>query len=152
MAAITVQVTPDHKNALYEIGESATIRVTVSDGDEVIRSGSIAYVVDNFLETITSAKGLEPGVNPTTIKLVSDKPQFLRCRVTYMPAAGKPTVVTVSVGFSVEQIQPGLSVPDDFDAFWSEQKALLARVEMKIESTPVPQPDVALECFDVQVT
>ena len=44
-----------------------------------------------------------------------------------------------------------MPVPDDFDAFWSEQKAKLAAVPIKPALTPVAWADKKVECFDVQV-
>jgi len=60
--------------------------------------------------------------------------------------------LTVAVGFSVTEIKPGLPVPDDFDAFWTKQRAELAKVKMASTLTRVEYSDSQLECFDVQVT
>jgi hypothetical protein len=50
-----------------------------------------------------------------------------------------------------EQIKPSIpTAPDDFDAFWSDQRAKLAAVPLNIRTTPVKQKDPAVEVFDVQ--
>lgn len=151
-AEITLRVVPDQENALYQVGETALLNVSVTDGDKQISTGVIDFKADNFLETVSAKTGIKLAVNPVTIKLASDKPQFIRCYVTYTPAAGKPIMVTVAVGFSVTEIKPGLPVPDDFDAFWDKQRAELAQVKMASTLTRVAYSDPELECFDVQVT
>jgi cephalosporin-C deacetylase-like acetyl esterase len=42
-------------------------------------------------------------------------------------------------------------VPDDFDEFWSQQKAELKAVPIKPVLTPAASTDKTVECFDVQV-
>ena len=45
-----------------------------------------------------------------------------------------------------------MPVPDDFDAFWNEQKAKLAGVPMNPRLTPVTaNSSKKMECFDVQL-
>ena len=151
-AAITLRVTPDQENALYQAGETASLNVSVTEGDKQVTTGVIDFRADNFLETVSAKTGIKLAANPVTIKLVSDKPQFIRCHVTYTPATGKPIMLTVAVGFSVTEIKPGLPSPDDFDAFWDKQRAELAQVKMASTLTRVEYSDSQLECFDVQVT
>ena len=151
-AAITLQVTPDQENALYQVGETASLNVSVTEGDKQITTGVIDFRTDNFLETVSVKTDIKLTVKPVTIKLASDKPQFIRCHVTYTPATGKPIMLTVAVGFSVTEIKPGLPVPDDFAAFWDKQRAELAKVKMASTLTRVEYSDSQLECFDVQVT
>jgi cephalosporin-C deacetylase-like acetyl esterase len=133
-AEITLRVVPDQENALYQVGETALLNVSVTDGDKQIITGVIDFKADNFLETVSAKTGIKLAVNPVTIKLASDKPRFIRCYV------------------SVTEIKPGLPVPNDFDAFWDKQRAELAQVKMASTLTRVAYSDPELECFDVQVT
>ena len=103
-AAITLQVTPDQENALYQVGETASLNVSVTEGDKQITTGVIDFRTDNFLETVSVKTDIKLTVKPVTIKLASDKPQFIRCHVTYTPATGKPIMLTVAVGFSVTEM------------------------------------------------
>ena len=152
MAAPKVSVEPDHKTALYEMGESASFVIKVTDGEKPVMEGSLSYRVDNFLDVLTAETSVALAAEGAVVKVSSKKPQFLRCVATYKPEEGKPIVVVSSVGFAVEKIKPGLPVPDDFDQFWLEQKKNLAQVKMEVVMKPVAQQEGNLESFDVQVT
>jgi cephalosporin-C deacetylase-like acetyl esterase len=151
-AAPKISVEPDRKTALYEMGDSASFTIKVTDGGKPVLAGSLSYLVDNFLDVLTPKTGVTLTAEGAVIKVASKKPQFLRCVVTYRPEEGKPIVTVSSVGFAVTKIKPGLPVPDDFDQFWSEQKKILGQVKMEVVMTPVAHKEAKLESFDVQVT
>src|SRR5690606_6412845 len=69
----------------------------------------------------------------------------------YTPSKGKPIKAAVGAGFSVTEIEPSLPVPDDFDAYWAEQKRQLAEVAADATLTPVDQANDSIESYDVQV-
>ena len=50
MAAPKVSVEPDRKTALYEMGESASFTIKVTDDGKPVLAGSLSYLVDNFLD------------------------------------------------------------------------------------------------------
>ncbi|HSJ00962.1 MAG: acetylxylan esterase, partial [Verrucomicrobium sp.] len=81
-----------------------------------------------------------------------DEPGFLLCRVN-AEKDGKP-VSSAMGGAGVEPllIKPSLPVPDDFDAFWADQKKKVAAVPQNPQLTPVKADAVKnAECFDVQL-
>ncbi|MFP6618721.1 MAG: acetylxylan esterase [Pirellulaceae bacterium] len=151
-AAVQLQVSPDRKTALYEMGEAASFTIRVTDNGQAVTAGSLTYLVDNFLDVLTPRTGVALAADGAVVKVESSKPQFLRCLVTYKPPSGKPVTIISAVGFSVNKIKPGLPVPADFDQFWTAQKKLLASVKMEARLTPVSQQDTGPESFDLQVT
>ncbi|MDP7277163.1 MAG: acetylxylan esterase [Planctomycetaceae bacterium] len=151
-AAVKLEVKPDRKTALYEVGETATFTVLVTDNGQPVSRGSLSYVVNNFLDTLVPRTKVDLSEKGTTIQLGSKKAQFFSCVVTFSPSEGKPVRAASTVGFSVNKITPGLSLPDDFDEFWTTQKKRLARKKMKATLTPVDSPDPQVESFDLQVT
>ena len=102
------------------------------------------------------------GVPPTTsgqLKLADgtgtvpgqlDEPGFLQCRVTFQTPSKAKVNAVAGAGIDPLQIKPSLPVPEDFDAFWTEQKQKLARVPVNAKLTPVKSPQEKVECFDLQ--
>ncbi len=86
-----------------------------------------------------------------TVTVSSNQPCFLRCAATFTSAEERPFRDAVGIGFSPEKIGLSLPVPDDFDAFWSEQKKRLAAVPMKPTLALVEPSSDDVSCYDVQV-
>ncbi len=151
----SLTVVADRESGLYEVGEQATFLITVKDGDQRVDQGTVSYAVDNFLSTGESA-GLPEGElslsrDAARVLVTGDQPGFLRCQVTFVPAGGKPVNAVAGAGFSPTSILPSLSVPDDFDQFWADQKRRLAEIPADASLSPVEQGDESIECYDVQV-
>ncbi|MDA0282630.1 MAG: acetylxylan esterase [Planctomycetota bacterium] len=151
----SLQVVTDPANALYEVGEEATFLITVSRAKESVTEGSVVFIVDDFLTGGKSAglpEGQAPlGDKPTRVVVKGRRPEFLRCQVTFTPDDGKPVRAIAAAGFSPEKIGLSLPVPDDFDAFWADQKQQLAKVPLDPKLTPVDQADATVESFDAQI-
>lgn len=151
-ADVAVKIVTDRENAIYDVGEKATFQISV-EGDDV--DGTLDYRVDDYLVGGTDAgmpegkAELKDGTAEVTVS--GTKPGFLRCQVTFTPAKGKPIKAVAGAAFSPTEIELSMPVPDDFDAFWNEQKRLLAEVPLDPELTPMEFRDETIECFDVQV-
>jgi cephalosporin-C deacetylase-like acetyl esterase len=153
--AYSVRVVTDRDDALYRIGDEATFLITVSRGKGRVTEGSVSFVVDDFLAG-GKAAGLPEGSVPlgdeaARVSVKGRRSEFLRCQVTYKPADGKAIRSVAAAGFSPEKIGLSLPVPDDFDAFWADQKSLLARIPLDPILTSVKHADVSIECYDVEV-
>ncbi|EMI21834.1 cephalosporin-C deacetylase, partial [Rhodopirellula maiorica SM1] len=151
----SLSIVTDRDDALYKVGEEAAFLVTLEKEGKSVEQGSLSYVVDDFLKS-GKAGGYPQGEttlgeSPTRVVVKGSKPGFLRCTVTYKPSDGKPIKAAVGAGFSVLQIEPSMPVPDDFDAYWDEQKRLLAEIPADAKQTTVEYKDKTIECFDVQV-
>ncbi|NLY02802.1 MAG: acetylxylan esterase [Rhodopirellula sp.] len=146
-----VSVATERPDALYEIGDEVRFLIQARQGDKPVTVGEVRYTLN------------EDGVNPLgsgTVELTDtaaavsgrmDKPGFLRCQVTWQPEGGKPLTALAGAAISPTKIVPSLPVPDDFDAFWADQKAKLAQMPIDPKLTPVDSPEAGIECFDVQV-
>lgn len=150
-----INVTTDKQDAMYEVGQEAVFRIQVTSDQKEVKAGTIAWVVDDFLNSGQKA-GLPEGSrqlteNVETVRVQSSAPAFLRCQVTYTPPVGKAVRAVAAAAFSPEKIQLSLPVPDDFDAWWDEQKQQLAKIPADAELTPVTQKNEDIHCFDVQV-
>lgn len=149
---VSLTVTTDRENAIYNIDETVTFNISVNKGSgDVGHEGTLSYSIDDFLITKSFAKGeANPHLEPMQITGSLNLPGFLRCQVTYTPTNGKPVKATAAAAFSPEKIGLSLPVPEDFDAFWDQQKRQLAEIPLTPQLTEVKHSTNSIECFDVQ--
>lgn len=147
--ALVIRAVTDRPQALYQTGETARFDLTVTQGGKPLAQGQV--------QCSLSKDGVEPRREETlqiqdgkaTLTGTLNEPGFLLLRASI---AGQKDFAQASAGFSPQEIKPSLPVPDDFDAFWSAQKAALAQVEMKSTLTPVNSPVPKVDAFDAQIT
>jgi cephalosporin-C deacetylase-like acetyl esterase len=139
-AAPTLKVTTDRPDATYNVGETATFTIESSQPAEV----TLVFSKDGVQPQPAKTVKLEGGKLSLTSKL--DEPGFLQLRAT----SGKTTALAAAA-YDPLQIKPSMPVPDDFDAFWTAQKAALAKVPLKSTLTPVETAVKGVEAFDLQV-
>ncbi len=147
-AAVTV--TTDRADALYEVGDEVAFKIEVNANDKPVAEGAISYTLsEDGMKKIQSAK-LQLTGKPLTVSGRLSRPGFLQCVVIYAPKEGKPTRSLAAAAVSPLKIGVSLPPPADFDEFWQEQKAMLARIPMKAKLTEIPGKD--LPTFDAQIT
>jgi cephalosporin-C deacetylase-like acetyl esterase len=139
-AAPTLKVTTDRPDATYKAGETATFTIESSQPAEV----TLVFSKDGVQPQPAKTVKLDGGRLSVTSKL--DEPGFLQLRAT----SGKATALAAAA-YDPLQIKPSMPVPDDFDAFWTAQKAALAKVPLKSTLTPVETAVKGVEAFDLQV-
>jgi cephalosporin-C deacetylase len=153
--AYQLKVVTDHADAIYEAGQQAKFLVTVTNGKEAVSEGKVSFVIDDFIAEFPPAYDYPKGElnldDNTGITATSSQPGFLRCRVSFQTPDNKRLQAIAAAAFSPLKIPPSLPVPDDFDEFWAQQKAQLAKVAFDAKLTPVKHADAGIECFDVQV-
>ncbi|MBL9182917.1 MAG: acetylxylan esterase [Verrucomicrobiaceae bacterium] len=139
-AAPTLKVITDRPDATYKIGETATFTIESSQPAEVM----LVFSKDGVQPQPAKKVKLEGGKLSLSSKL--DEPGFLQLRAT----SGKVTALAAAA-YDPLQIKPSMPVPEDFDAFWTAQKAALAKVPLKSTLTPVTTAVKSVEAFDLQV-
>ena len=121
-----LQVEPERSNATYEIGEMATFRVTSNI------SGTVNYTI--------SFDDKSPVLSEGTIELVAGEVKT----VTYQLNEPGVIICTVEMGetsvlagatFQPLDIQPFISEPAGFDAFWDGAKAELAAIPIDADTS-----------------
>ncbi len=154
-AAYRLAVVADRDSAIYEVGEQAKFLVTLHKGDQSVTTGTVSYIVDDFIPARSANRELPRGEwklgEPSQIAVQVSTPGFVRCRVTYHSPENKTFTAVAGAGFSPTKIGQSLPVPDDFDEFWASQKADLAKIPAKATLTSVDSSDQNVDCFDVQV-
>lgn len=141
-------ITTDHSDALYKRGETVTF--TIKAAPTAPQDAEVSWTItkDGVAPTTTGKAKLAAGEAKVTAKL--DEPGFLQCKLS-ATVAEKLTTAQAGAGIDPTEIKPSLPIPDDFDAFWKDQKAKLAAVPLKSTMTPVTSPQKNVEAFDVQV-
>lgn len=144
--ALTLKVTADRADAIYKSGEVATFTIEAVVDGKPVSDGQVTCVFskDGWQPQPPQTVVLKDGKGTITSKL--DEPGFLLLRTS----SGK-TAVLAAAAYDPLQIKPSLPVPDDFDQFWTAQKAELAKVPLKSTMTPVQGPAKGVDAFDVQV-
>lgn len=146
-----LQVTADRPEAIYKSGEEVTFSVKLLKDDQ-----PAAGIELNYTLSLDGYKNLSTGKTTSTeqpfgIKGTLAEPGFLRLAVTCKPDGKGMISASAGAGFDPLAIKPSLPVPDDFDAFWNDQKSKLAAVPMKAKLTPVDSQVPTVECFDLEV-
>ena len=138
-------VEADHADCLYRCGEQACYTVTVADaGGAPVSNGTVEAVLDNFGGRRISAATFDLGVtNVFTVSGSLDEPGFLRLVLTAPGQKGE----SWAAAFEPRKIRKGSPMPADFDEFWANARAKLAR-EVPIDVRQTRVEERSTEKFD----
>lgn len=142
-----VTITLDDPDWTYELGAPATFRLTVTAQPYPAGGVPINYRLGpEMLEGDEKHAVVPPeGLALTTAGMT--QPGFLRCIVTG-ELDGKKFRAVATAGFAPDKITPTQTEPADFDAFWAEQKTVLAGIPADYQLIPAP----ALSTPEVEVS
>lgn len=136
---IKVQVTPEKPGWTYTVNEPVRFRVNITQSGQPIGVTEVRYAV--MPERMPAEKSgtltLKDGaavVEAGTMK----SPGFLRCEVEAM-YNGKTYRGIGTAGFEPEKIQPTVNMPADFNTFWDQAKAELAKIPLQQTTTLLPE-------------
>jgi cephalosporin-C deacetylase len=151
-APIVVAIANERTEPVYRRGEPVKFLITVSqDGKPLAGEQVVEYRVtnDGLAPPIAEGKlNVVGGRAEVTSKL--DVPGFLNCRVVLSGPGVSPKSESAAAAVDPTEIRPSLPPPDDFDAFWNEQKSLLAAIPLNVRLTSVTSPVSGVACFDLQ--
>lgn len=137
-AAVQIVVSPDRPDWSYKMGEKARFTVTVAADNVPLEGVAVSYRVGpemmpaHEVAAVVSSGGLV--IDGGTMKM----PGFVRCAVT-ASVGGKNYRGLATAAFEPEKIQPTQVEPGDFDAFWDEGKAALAKIPLDAKRTLLPE-------------
>ena len=140
-----VSVACDRTNCVYAVGEQVTFEVSVRDAaGALVPTGSVTAVMDNFGPTVFASNRIDLAAgNPFTLRGRMSEPGFLRLSLLSPeidnPTPYNPGVFIYSAVFSPECIAQRHPCPPDFDAFWADARAKLAR-EVPLDPQITPDP------------
>lgn len=146
--ALTLTAVTDRADANYEVGETVTFKITARTvAKKPAAAAEVSFILSKDGWQPQPVQKLKLGADGTgTITGKLDEPGFLSLRVF----AGRSSVLA---GAAVSRLKlvPSMPVPEDFDAFWSAQKAALKKVAMKSKLEPVTTPMKNVDVFDIKV-
>ncbi len=147
--SVKLAIRTDRPDAVYEAGETATFLVELTKGDAPVANAQVDCELssDAFWNSEKQQLALADGT--ARVAASRDKPCVLWIRATYQPDGEKPVQTVAGAAFSLERIEPSTPPPDDFDAFWEEQKARLARIPVNAKLERVELDDDAVELFSI---
>lgn len=145
-------VETDPPEAMYTVGQPAKFLVTLKRGDEPVSEADLICRLDEDGVPPVTEQKLTLDKGTARIEGTLDEPGFLRCRVSWAGPNKQVLTATAGAAFDPHEIPPSLPVPDDFDSFWSQQKARLASVPMESKLAPVTSPVDGIECFDTEIS
>lgn len=135
---IKVVVAPDRADWTYQTGDKAKFTITVLKSGNVLKNAVVKYEIgpEKMDPTKKDSLSLANGtltVDGGTLKTAG----FLRCVATAI-VDGKSYRGLATAGFSPAQITPAITDPSDFDSFWNNAKADLAKVPLDARMTLLP--------------
>ena len=146
--AATYRVDLDRPDGIYRCGETATFSVRLLEKKNLAGSKRPFVVLDNFGTTVLTNMPFDVSATGVVFKLSGTlrEPGFLR--LSLPPTKnGRGDPFVFSAGFEPEKIRKGSPSPEDFDAFWADARARLAR-EVPLDAQVVRVPERSTKAFD----
>lgn len=136
---VQVIVTPEDPDWTYANGERADFQILVLRDGQPIPGSKIEYSIgpEQMPAVKEGAMTLKDGGGELE-GMKMDKAGFVRCEAS-AEIDGQTYRGWGTAGFAPETIRPTVTNPEDFDAFWSEAKAALAKIPMDAQLTLLPE-------------
>lgn len=136
---VEVHVSTDHADWMYEPGQPVRFRITAVQDGHVLTGIRIAYQSGpEMMPPAVERSATLPAEGLVVEGGTMNAPGFLRCIAT-VEKDGRTYRGVATAAFRPEAIQPTQTDPADFDAFWAEGKAALAKIPMDPVLLPLPE-------------
>lgn len=136
---VNVIVAPDHIDWQYDVGEKVRFDITVIKAGNPIEDVKIKYEIGpEKMESVISEKTVLESGKISIDAGTMDSPGFMRCTAT-ATVDGKEYTAYGTAGFSVDEIEPTTTMPDDFSEFWENAKEEAATLPLDAEITLMPE-------------
>lgn len=144
---LDISVSPSHPNWEYRIGEKVEFIVSVTQSGRPVDVENVRFFVkEEKMDPIQEGPLVLKDGNATISAAGMNKPGFLRCEV-FATVDGKEYRGLGTAAFEPAKIQPTVEMPEDFEAFWEEGKAELAKIS--IDPKMIHIPERSTETVDV---
>ncbi len=137
-ASQLIRVAPDRADWTYAPGDPVTFRISVAVTPYPAEGVPIKYRLGPEMLEGAEQPATVPATGLVLPAATLQGPGFLRCIVT-ATIDGKAQRGLATAGFAPEKLAPTQTEPADFDKFWAEQKAALAKIPLEPELTPAPE-------------
>ena len=136
---VNIVITPNHDNWEYAMGEPSTFTIQVLKFGVPQKNVMVHYQIGpERMKPIKEDSVLLKDGRFTTSGIAMKEPGFLRCVATAM-VDGKQYRNLTTTGYDISKIQPVVTKPADFDAFWKSTTAELAKLPLDTKMTLLPE-------------
>ena len=144
----TYKVYLDRADGVYRCGETATFTVRLVSTNALNAAANPCARLDNFGSSVLTNVPFDVTATGVafTVSGTLREPGFLRLSLPETKS-GRDDPFVFSVGFEPEKIRKGSPSPADFDEFWSEARARLAR-EVPLDAQVVRVAERSTQDFD----
>ena len=144
-----LDLTTDRPDAVYALNEPIKFQVSLRSYGRPV-TGKVKYVLSNDGVSLSTGESrINQGV--LTLDAKRETPGFARCDVAFEVLPGKTISARATAAVEPETILAEISAPEDFDAFWAEQKKQLADVPLNSKLKPVWSTASGVDAFEVKV-
>lgn len=117
--SINVTVVPDHQDWIYEVGQTAVFKVSVTKSSTLINNVVVDYEAGPEMYPTEKRQGEMLKSGTMTWKGRMTKPGFYRLTVT-AHVDGKEYKGSCTAAFSPEKLKPTTVEPADFEQYWQK--------------------------------
>lgn len=136
---VNIVITPNHDNWEYAMGEPSTFTIQVLKFGVPQKNVMVHYQIGpERMKPIKEDSVLLKEGKFTTSGIAMKEPGFLRCVAT-ATVDGKQYRNLTTTGYDISKIQPVVTKPADFDAFWKSTGAELAKLPLDTKMTLLPE-------------
>jgi cephalosporin-C deacetylase len=133
-----ITVTPTSASWTFPLGTPATFTVDVRRDGHPLAGVALTARCGSEMLPPTVTRELTSGTAPLALEGgTMTVPGFLRCIVT-ATHEGRPYRGVGTAGYEPQKIAPTVTDPADFDQFWNDGKALLAKIPMEATRELLP--------------
>ena len=127
--SIRVEVMPDHADWRYEVGQTATFRVSVLKENALLEGATIDYACGPEMYQDVKKQGVVLKDGTLTLKGKMTKPGFYRVDVV-AHVGGKEYKAACAAAFSPEKLVPTTVMPQDFETYWQQAIGEARKVDL----------------------
>ncbi len=149
-SACKINISTAHKDVPYEVNEPVTFNISVTDGNNPLKEGTISYKFTQDLEKVLSSGQLNVNSDSLAVTEKLNKPGFLNCEVS-LNRNGQTTIIRGGAAIEPLKIIPGSPAPNDFNDFWSAQLDRLRKYPAKAFLVPVETKEPGVELFEIRI-
>ena len=135
---VHITLIPDHSDALYSVGQKATLKAVVTDCGMALDGAMLHFEVSEDLMAPHRTDSVKLTHGEATIKAGTMKKfGFLRVKATVTHQGHKYTGLS-TIGFNAHELTPTCQLPDDFMEFWNAGVEAVRKVDLAPVMTLLP--------------
>lgn len=145
-----MNVTLDHEDALYTLGEDIKVTVTMTHNGEPCSEVLTCLVSKDYYGPSKKSSKVQMADGKYEMTGRLDEPGFWQVKFLFKTPEGHTVAQTVGAGVDPYQIKRSMPVPGDFHKYWKKQKDMQAKVPVNVRLTPAKTKTKGVVAYDVQ--